>query len=91
MNALTFESIKPDTVLSFQEWCQLIGVGGDLDQVLSIPEWAKLAGFSEKTGREVIDRGDGPDTVQLSPNRIGVRVCDHRTWLAARVRRKAAV
>jgi predicted DNA-binding transcriptional regulator AlpA len=90
MNTLTLESIKPDTVLSFQEWCALIGVGGDLDRVLSIPEWAKLAGFSEKTGREVIDRGDGPVTVQLSPNRIGVRVCDHRAWLAARVRRKAA-
>ena len=47
----------------------------------------KLAGLSERTGREIIERGDGPRIVQLSPNRIGIQVCDHREWLAARTRR----
>jgi predicted DNA-binding transcriptional regulator AlpA len=90
MTAMTLQEIQPDTVLTFAQWCELIGVGGEQDRVLSIPEWAKLAGFSEKTGREVIDSGKGPRTVQLSPNRIGVRVCDHRVWLTVRTRRKAA-
>jgi predicted DNA-binding transcriptional regulator AlpA len=87
---MTLQEIQPDTTMTFGEWCELVGIGGELDRVLSIPEWAKLAGFSEKTGREVIDSGKGPLTVQLSPNRIGVRVCDHRAWLAARTRKTAA-
>jgi predicted DNA-binding transcriptional regulator AlpA len=85
--------IQSDTKMTFREWCEYVGVGGvggEQDRVLSIPEWAKLAGFSEKTGREVIDAGTGPRTVQLSPNRIGVRVCDHRAWLEARTRQIAA-
>ena len=78
--------IKPDTALTFAQWCELVGVGGDLDRVLSFPEWAKMVGLSERTGRDVIERGDGPKIVQLSPNRIGVRVCDHREWLVSRTR-----
>jgi predicted DNA-binding transcriptional regulator AlpA len=82
--------INPNTVLTFKEWCQLIGVGGELDRVMSHKEWTKAAGISEKNGRELIERGDGPPTVQLSPNRIGVRVCDYRAWLTARTRNIAA-
>jgi hypothetical protein len=82
--------VRPETTMTFSQWCELVGRLGELDRVMSIPEWAKLAGFSEKTGREVIDSGKGPLTVQLSPNRIGVRVCDHRAWLAARTRKIAA-
>jgi predicted DNA-binding transcriptional regulator AlpA len=74
--------------LTFQQWyAALTAVSEDLDRVLSFPQWAKLAGVSERTGREIIERGDGPKIVQLSPNRIGIRVCDHREWLAARTRK----
>jgi integrase len=81
MTAMTFDEIKPDTVLTFKQWCDLIGVGGDQDRVISIAEWSRLAGISEKVAREV----------QLSLKRIGVRVCDHRAWLAARTRKKVAM
>ena len=84
-----------DRVLSFPQWAKLAGlsdrtgrvISEDLDRVLSFPQWARLAGLSERTGREIIERGDGPKVVQLSPNRIGIRVCDHREWLAARTRK----
>ena len=76
------------TRLTFRQWCEMLAaVGEDLDRVLSFPQWAKLAGVSERTGRDIIERGDGPKVVQLSPNRIGIRVCDHREWLAARTRK----
>jgi predicted DNA-binding transcriptional regulator AlpA len=72
---------------TFRQWCEAFtAVGKDLDRVLSVPQWAKLASLSERTAREVIERGDGPKVVQLSPNRIGVRLCDHREWLAARTK-----
>ena len=74
--------------LTFQQWYEtVVAVSEDLDRVLSFPQWAKLAGLSERTGRDIIERGDGPKVVQLSQNRIGIRVCDHREWLAARTRK----
>jgi predicted DNA-binding transcriptional regulator AlpA len=74
--------------LTFRQWSEaLTAVGDDLDRVLSFPQWAKLAGLSERTGRDIIERGDGPKVVQLSANRIGIRVCDHREWLAAKTRK----
>jgi predicted DNA-binding transcriptional regulator AlpA len=74
--------------LTFREWYQtLTTISGDVDRVLSFPQWAKLVGLSERTGREIIQRGDGPKVVQLSPNRIGIRISDHREWLAARTRK----
>jgi hypothetical protein len=89
MNALTIADIRPDTILTFREWCEVIGVGGDQDRVMSFQEWAKAASLSERTAKDVIERGDGPPVVQLSTGRIGIRVCDHRTWLTARTRTKA--
>ena len=77
-------------MLTFRQWYETLrAISDDLDRVLSFPQWAKLAGLSERTGREIIERGDGPKVVQLSPNRIGIRVCDHREWLAARIRKNA--
>jgi predicted DNA-binding transcriptional regulator AlpA len=74
--------------LTFRQWYEtLAAISEDLDRVLSFPQWAKLAGISERTGRDIIARGDGPKIVQLSENRIGIRVCDHREWLAARTRK----
>jgi len=86
------ELVEPEIPrLTFRQWYEMIAaVGEDLDRVLSFPQWAKLAGLSERTGRDIIERGDGPKVVQLSPNRIGIRVCDHRDGLAARTRQAAS-
>jgi predicted DNA-binding transcriptional regulator AlpA len=82
------ELVEPELPrLTFRQWYEIIAaVGKDLDRVLSFPQWAKLAGLSERTGRDIIARGDGPKIVQLSENRIGIRVCDHREWLTARTK-----
>jgi predicted DNA-binding transcriptional regulator AlpA len=77
---------KEDTKLTFREWCDLVGSPHEQDRVMSIKEWAKTTGISDKTARNLIEENRGPPTVQLSDNRIGVRVSDHRTWLANRVR-----
>lgn len=96
MDGITMDTIKanPDTALTFREWCELIGVSRVIfapeDRVMDVKEWAEAAGISLKNAREQIERGDGPPVVQLSPNRIGIRVCDHRAWLASRIRERAA-
>jgi predicted DNA-binding transcriptional regulator AlpA len=55
--------------LTFHQWYEtLVAMSEDLDRVLSFPQWTKLAGLSERTGRDIIERGDGPKVVQLSPN-----------------------
>jgi predicted DNA-binding transcriptional regulator AlpA len=82
--------LSPDAVLTFRQWCELVGVGGEQDRVMSFKEWIKAAGISFKGGRHLIETGDSPPIVQLSPNRIGIRVCDHRAWLASRVRKRRA-
>jgi predicted DNA-binding transcriptional regulator AlpA len=103
---LSLEEVRPDTMLTMAQWCRMLGlrveglmaeaalaavaVGGDQDKVLSVKEWAKLADISERTAYELIERGDSPPVVQLGERRIGIRVCDHRAWLTARTRRKAA-
>jgi predicted DNA-binding transcriptional regulator AlpA len=83
------EIVEPEVPrLTYRQWYEMItALSEDLDRVLSFPQWAKLAGVSERTGRDIIERGDGPKVVQLSPNRIGIRVCDHREWLAAKTRK----
>jgi predicted DNA-binding transcriptional regulator AlpA len=81
--------LSPDTVLTFRQWCELVGVGGEQDRVMNFEEWIKATRISHKTGRHLIETGDCPPIIQLSPNRIGIRVCDHRAWLAARVRKKS--
>jgi hypothetical protein len=73
------------------KWSERHAVGGDLDRVMSLSEWAELASISPRTARDVIARGDGPKVVQLSHKRLGIRVCDHREWLAARTRNSKAV
>jgi predicted DNA-binding transcriptional regulator AlpA len=82
--------IVPDTKLTFVEWCDLIGVNRVIfapeDRVMNMKEWAEAAGISLRTARELISTGAGPPVVELSPNRLGIRVCDHRAWLAARTR-----
>jgi predicted DNA-binding transcriptional regulator AlpA len=74
---------------SFLEFCKQIGFKASLhneDRVFTIAEWAQASSISQRTARELIASGAGPRVVELSPNRLGIRVCDHREWLAARTR-----
>jgi predicted DNA-binding transcriptional regulator AlpA len=86
---MSLTEISPDTKLTLAEWCELFGrdLRSPEDKVLTIKEWAREAGISIKTAQNLISRGEGPSVVELSPNRLGVRVCDHRAWLAARTRK----
>jgi predicted DNA-binding transcriptional regulator AlpA len=89
---MSLMDIAPDTKLTLAEWCKLFGqdLRSPEDRVLSVKEWAKEAGISLKTAQNLIARGEGPLVVELSPNRLGVRICEHRAWLAARTRRRSA-
>jgi hypothetical protein len=53
------------------------------DQVLSFVEWCRLNRISERTGRRILASPGGPQTVQLSPRRVGVTVRANRTWQRA--------
>jgi hypothetical protein len=86
---MSLTEISPDTKLTLAEWCELFGRGlySPEDKVLTIKEWAREAGISPKTAQNLIARGEGPSVVELSPNRLGIRVCDHREWLKSRIRK----
>jgi hypothetical protein len=56
------------------------------DQVLSFIEWCRLNRISERTGRRILAKPGGPQTVQLSPRRVGVTVRANREWQRARER-----
>jgi ABC-type siderophore export system fused ATPase/permease subunit len=56
------------------------------NQVLTFKEWAALNHISERNGRRIFARGDGPATTQLSPKRVGVTVAANRAWQASRER-----
>jgi predicted DNA-binding transcriptional regulator AlpA len=87
VNTMTVAELQPHTKLTLAEWCQLLGVGGDQDRVLTIAQWAAEIGISMRTARDLLASGNGPPVVELSPNRVGIRVCDHRAWLAERTKR----
>jgi predicted DNA-binding transcriptional regulator AlpA len=55
-------------------------------RVLSVKECAALNNLSWMTFKRMIARGDGPQIVQLSARRIGIRVIDARRWQEARLR-----
>jgi hypothetical protein len=84
------ECIQLGTRLTFVEWCEQVGLKAtltDQDRVLTMAQWAEAASISPRTARELVATGKGPKVVELSANRMGVRVCDHRQWLAERTRR----
>jgi len=56
------------------------------NRVLTFSEWCAFNSFSQRTGRRLIKRGDGPTITQLSPKRIGITVANDRDWKAARAR-----
>lgn len=62
----------------------------DDDVVDPFKVWCSERGFSESTGRRLIESGDGPAIVRLSARRIGVRRKDGRAWLEARTERPQA-
>jgi predicted DNA-binding transcriptional regulator AlpA len=55
-------------------------------KVLSFREWCQLTNVSERTGRRILQSGDGPPVLQLSARRIGIRECDNERWQQARIR-----
>jgi len=56
------------------------------NRVLTFAEWSALNGFSQRTGRRLIQRGEGPVVTQLSPKRIGITVGADKAWKASRER-----
>jgi predicted DNA-binding transcriptional regulator AlpA len=56
------------------------------DKVLTFSQWCDVNNFSIATGRRIINAGNGPPVLRLSPRRIGVRESDNRDWQASRVR-----
>jgi hypothetical protein len=55
-------------------------------KVLTLREWAALNSLSFGTAKRLIADGRGPQTVQLSLRRIGIRVIDAQRWQEARLR-----
>ncbi len=56
------------------------------NRVLGFRQWCQLNGFSESTGRRIINAGTGPVFLQLSARRIGVTIAANRAWQESRVR-----
>jgi hypothetical protein len=54
------------------------------NQVLTFPEWCRLNRLSIRTGRRLIDSGNGPVVTRLSPRRFGITVGNNRAWQATR-------
>jgi hypothetical protein len=89
---MTLAEFQSNTRMTLAEWCRVIGLKAmldDKDRVFTMAEWAVAASISPRTARELIASGRGPRVVELSQGRIGIRVCDHREWLAARTRKSA--
>jgi hypothetical protein len=56
------------------------------DQVLTFGQWVALNAISKRTGRRILDSGNGPIITQLSAKRIGITVGNNRRWQEARAR-----
>jgi predicted DNA-binding transcriptional regulator AlpA len=54
-------------------------------KVMTFTEVAQCAGISLSTLRREIERGTGPEVVDISLRRKGVRSDHYRRWLDARV------
>jgi hypothetical protein len=62
----------------------------DLLKVLTLREWATLNSLSFQTAKNLIKDGLGPQLIQLSARRVGVRVIDNLKWQEERLRGAAA-
>jgi hypothetical protein len=56
------------------------------NQILTFHEWCRLNRISVRTGRRIIQRGEGPIVTQLSTKRIGISVGNNAAWQASRAR-----
>jgi hypothetical protein len=56
----------------------------DDDLVMSIREWCRRNNISLPTAKRLIARGEGPELIKLSPNRIGITFGADRAWKAQR-------
>ena len=56
------------------------------NQILTFHEWCRLNRISVRTGRRIIERGEGPIVTQLSTKRIGVSVANNAAWQASKAR-----
>jgi predicted DNA-binding transcriptional regulator AlpA len=54
-------------------------------RVFSFNQFCQQCGFSPRTGRRLIESGDGPKITRLSDRRIGVREDHYQEWLDKRV------
>jgi predicted DNA-binding transcriptional regulator AlpA len=59
-----------------------------LDKVISVRQAAETIGISVATLRRVIESGEGPPLIQLSPRRQGIREAQLAKWLRGRVRQQ---
>ena len=57
------------------------------NRVMTIAQWCELNGFSYATGWRIRKRGDGPETVALSPQREGITEAANAAWQAKRSHR----
>jgi hypothetical protein len=55
-------------------------------RVMTFPEWCAVNSISPRTGRRLIQAGQGPVITQLSPKRIGITVANNRRWQESRER-----
>lgn len=56
------------------------------NQILTFPEWCQLNRISLRTGRRIVQRGDGPIVTQLSSKRIGISIANNAAWQASKAR-----
>jgi predicted DNA-binding transcriptional regulator AlpA len=62
----------------------------DNQRVLSFKQWCALNGISVPTGRRLLDAGNGPEIIRLSPRRIGVTLAANAAWQEARTKAPTA-
>jgi hypothetical protein len=56
------------------------------DQVLTFVEWCSLNRLSERTGRRIMAKGEGPTVLKLSAHRVGITIGANKLWEASRER-----
>lgn len=57
----------------------------DDDVVMSVSAWAEMNNLALVTARRLIANGQGPEIIQLSPNRLGITRRADREWKRRRV------
>lgn len=55
-------------------------------QVLTLRQWAALNNISIASAKKLLWDGEGPQTIQLTKRRIGIRMIDNRRWQESRAR-----